>query len=51
MATTGDFKPIVKATDMEQEELSKVLEIMDLAYKESIKENRQERVIAKFLKT
>lgn len=51
MAATGDFKPIVKATDMEQEELSKVLEIMDLAYKESIKENRQERVIAKFLKT
>lgn len=41
MATAGDSKPVVKATDMEQEELLKVTELVDLALKESVKELKQ----------
>ena len=41
MAAIGDSKPIVRATDMEQEELSKVIELVDLALKEPIKEMKQ----------
>ena len=37
MAALGDLKPIIKATDMEQEDLAKVTELVELAFKESIK--------------
>ena len=33
MAAITDSKPIIKATDMEQEELGKLVELVDLALK------------------
>ena len=40
-AVAADSKPSIKATDMEAEELSKVVELVELALKESIKEMKQ----------
>lgn len=51
MAAIQDSKPIIKATDMDQEELHKVIELVELSLKESIKEMKQEKVIARYLKT
>lgn len=36
-----DMKPIIKATDMEPEELHKVVELVDQAFKEPLKDHRQ----------
>ena len=51
MSIPAESKPMVKATDMEPEELTKVLEIAEMGLKESLKEQRQEKVLAKYLKT
>ena len=37
MSIVQDSKPVVKATDMEPEELSKVIELVEMGLKESIK--------------
>ena len=43
MAAIADSKPVIKATDMDQEELQKVIELVELSLKESIKEMKQEK--------
>ena len=45
------LKPIIKATDIEEVELKKVLDSAIAAFKEPLRDQRQEKIISKYLKT
>ena len=46
-----ELKPTIKATDMEELELKKVMDTAITAFREPLKDHRQEKLISRYLKT
>ena len=46
-----ELKPIIKATDMDQEDVDKVLQLVNEGLRSSVKDLKQEKVLSRYLKS
>ena len=51
VASEGKVEVKIKATDMDPEEVERVKELLISGLRESLKEERQERILSRYMKT